>query len=114
MEHCFIRKQKDQSWVRGSIQHCCLLTPRALAYWYMDDGALKWRGKSNAVRLCTDSFIDDINLKKKVLETKFSLKVSLQKRIYPKIMHFRRILLELKDLIVPYLIPACIISFLME
>jgi hypothetical protein len=50
----------------------------------MDDGALKWRGKSNAVRLCTDSFtIDDINLLKKVLETKFSLKVSF-KRILPK------------------------------
>jgi hypothetical protein len=81
---------------RGSIQHL-VLTPRALAYWYMDDGALKWRGKSNAVRLCTDSFtIDDINLLKKVLETKFSLKVSLQKGFYPKIMHFRRILLEIE------------------
>jgi len=32
------------------------LTPQAIAFWYMDDGALKWQGKSNAVRFCTDSF----------------------------------------------------------
>ena len=32
------------------------LTPRAIAYWYMDDGALKWLGKSNAMRICTESF----------------------------------------------------------
>jgi hypothetical protein len=52
-----------------------------MAYWYMDDGALKWRGKSNAVRLCTDSFsTDEILLLKETLETKFSLKVSLQKK----------------------------------
>jgi hypothetical protein len=62
MEHCFIR---NQSWVKEVPSNIASLLPRALAYWYMDDGALKWRGKSNAVRLCTDSFtIDDINLKK--------------------------------------------------
>lgn len=33
-----------------------LLTPRAIAYWYMDDGSLKWFGKSNALRICTESF----------------------------------------------------------
>lgn len=32
------------------------LTPRAIAYWYMDDGALKWEGHSNAMRICTESF----------------------------------------------------------
>ncbi len=32
------------------------LTPRAIAYWYMDDGALKWLGRSNAMRICTESF----------------------------------------------------------
>src|SRR3569833_1426840 len=32
------------------------LTPTGLAYWYSDDGALKWKNRSNAVRLCTDSY----------------------------------------------------------
>ena len=32
------------------------LTPRALAYWYMDVGYLKWSGNSNSVVLRTDSF----------------------------------------------------------
>jgi recombination protein RecA len=32
------------------------LTPAAIAYWYMDDGALKWLGQSNAMRICTESF----------------------------------------------------------
>lgn len=33
-----------------------LLTPRSVAYWYMDDGSLKWFGRSNAMRICTESF----------------------------------------------------------
>nr|QGP70652.1 putative LAGLIDADG homing endonuclease [Tetraselmis sp. CCMP 881] len=32
------------------------LEPITLAYWYMDDGSLKWKNHSKAVRLCTDSF----------------------------------------------------------
>lgn len=32
------------------------LTPRAIAYWYMDDGTLKWKGKSNGMVICTESF----------------------------------------------------------
>ncbi len=35
------------------------LTPAAVAYWYMDDGSLKSLGKSNAMRICTESFSDD-------------------------------------------------------
>lgn len=31
------------------------LTPRALAFFYMDDGAVKWLGHSNAMRICTES-----------------------------------------------------------
>ena len=33
-----------------------MLTPRAVAILYQDDGALKWRGHSNAMRICTESF----------------------------------------------------------
>lgn len=32
------------------------LTPRAVAYWYMDDGSLKSKGTSNAMRLSTEDF----------------------------------------------------------
>lgn len=34
------------------------LTPRAIAYWYMDNGALKWYGRSNAMRICTEGFCE--------------------------------------------------------
>ena len=33
-----------------------MLSPRSIAYWYMDDGAQKWKGKSKGVRFCTDNF----------------------------------------------------------
>lgn len=89
------------------------LTPRALAYWYMDDGALKWEGHSNSVRFCTDSFqLPEIQLLKNALENKFGLKCSLQKKnnicriatsesSYPK----------LKELIVPHLLPCMYYKF---
>lgn len=32
------------------------LTPRVIAYWYMDDGSKKWPGRSSGVRFCTDCF----------------------------------------------------------
>lgn len=35
------------------------LTPAAVAYWYMDDGSLKSFGKSNAMRICTESFSEN-------------------------------------------------------
>lgn len=110
----FYQKQEDQSWVKRVPPNIAsLLTPQAFAYWYMDDGALKWKGKSNAVRLCTDSFTtNDINLLKKVLETKYSLKVSLQKKDSIQ----RLCILEesypiLKDIIEPWLIPCMYYKF---
>ena len=33
-----------------------LLKPRSIAYWYMDDGAQKWKGRSKGIRFCTDNF----------------------------------------------------------
>lgn len=110
----FYKKQNDQSWLKGVPSNIgSLLTPQALAYWYMDDGALKWRGKSNAVRLCTDSFtIDDVNLLKQVLETKFSLKVSLQKKdSIQRLCILEESYPKLKDLVVPYLLPCMFYKF---
>lgn len=57
------------------------LTGIAIAYWYMDDGAQKWKGKSLGVRFCTDNFLkSDVQLLATVLNTKFKLTTSLQKK----------------------------------
>jgi len=51
-----------------------LLTPRALAYWYMDDGSIKSQ-HHKAVRFNTQRYsVEDVDLLIKVLETKFHLK----------------------------------------
>jgi hypothetical protein len=89
------------------------LTPKALAYWYMDDGALKWKGKSNAVRLCTDSFsIDEVNLLKNALEMKFQLKVSTQKKNnITRLSILEESYPQLNKLIVPHLLPCMYYKF---
>jgi len=47
------------------------LTPKAIAYWYMDDGSIKWLGKSNAMKICTENFsFGCIERLKKVLKKK--------------------------------------------
>lgn len=51
-----------------------LLTARAVAYMYMDDGALKWLGNSNAMRICTESFPkDDVTRFREVLFKKHGI-----------------------------------------
>jgi hypothetical protein len=50
----------NYSWVKHvpvNIQD--FLTPATVAYWYMDDGSLKYKGKSNAMRISCKSFSDD-------------------------------------------------------
>lgn len=47
----------QQKWVKNvPLKIKKFLTPRALAYFYMDDGALKWLGHSNAMRICSENF----------------------------------------------------------
>ena len=92
------------------------LTPRAIAYWYMDDGAQKWKKKSLGVRFCTDSFIlSDIDRLSKVLRDKYSLKISIQKkgdffRIYVTSHSF----VVFKNLIYVFLIPSMMYKFPIE
>jgi hypothetical protein len=51
-----------------------LLTPGALAFWYMDDGAIKWLHHSNAMRICTESFPkDDVTRLRNVLFEKYEI-----------------------------------------
>lgn len=57
------------------------LTPRAIAYWYMDDGYLKWRGKSNAMVLCTDSFhLDEVNILRIALKNLYNIETQLNRK----------------------------------
>ena len=85
-----------------------LLTPRSLAYWYMDDGAAKWQGKSLGVRYCTDNFTKkEVDLLVECLQNKFSLQCTIQKkdgrpRIYVKHNSYP----TLKGLIEKHIIPS--------
>lgn len=106
--------QENGLWVKRVPKNIKkFLTPRALAYWYMDDGALKWKGHSNAVRLCTDSFsYSDVCLLKSVLEENFNLKCSIQKKDgMSRISILEESYLELRTLILPYLLPCMYYKF---
>lgn len=95
-----------QKWVkRVPLDIGELLTPIGLAYWYMDDGALKWKGKSNAVRLCTDSFSEqDVNILRNVLKDKFQLETSIQRKDgRPRINIKERSYPKLRELVLEHL-----------
>lgn len=83
------------------------LTARALAYWYMDDGALKWKDKVNSYIFCTDSFLkEEVLILKEALERNFQLKVTIQRKKAQK-DNFRLYIstesaLKFKTLILPY------------
>ena len=85
-----------------------LLTPRSLAYWYMDDGAAKWQGRSLAARLCTDNFtLTEVRLLMGCLENKFSLQCTVQKKDgRPRIYIRHGSYPTLKNLIGKHLIPS--------
>lgn len=61
--HAFSQFDPEQGkWKKGVPANIHeILTPRAVAYWYMDDGSLKYLGKSNAMRICTESFSTEEN-----------------------------------------------------
>lgn len=106
--------KENNSWVKQIPKNIHkFLTARSLAYWYMDDGALKWKGRSNAVRLCTDSFLlEEVELLKNGLITVFGLKVSINKQNDK----YRLSISEdsypvLKSLILPYLLPCMYYKF---
>ncbi len=90
------------------------LTERALAYMYMDDGALKWLGHSNAMRICTESFPpEDVRRLRNVIFSKYNI-VTTQSMVSKKTINNvyvgDRILIPEKssaafrELIKPYLV----------
>lgn len=53
------------------------LTPAAVAYWYMDDGSLKWPGNSNGMRICTESFsVDGVLRLERALKNLYGIKAT--------------------------------------
>lgn len=84
------------------------LTPRAIAYWYMDDGSQEWKDRSLGVRFCTGSFtLSEIDTLTLVLKDKYLLKISTQNpvkgyRIYVSTHSYP----VLKSLISCFLIPS--------
>lgn len=58
------------------------LTPRALAYFYMDDGAIKSLGKSNGMRICTEGFtVNGVTRIKTALKDLYGFDVTLTKKM---------------------------------
>jgi len=87
------------------------LTPRALAYLFMDDGALKWVTKSNGMRICTEGFtISDTVLIQEAIEKNFNIKTSLTKKDLKDGSPRRRITIgeeasgQFREIIQPYLV----------
>lgn len=87
------------------------LTPRALAYFYMDDGALKWLNHSNAMRICSESFTFEENvLIMDVLKDLYNINTKLVKRkLKGNLVGYRISIPEkssglFRELIKPYLV----------
>lgn len=89
------------------------LTPKSIAYWYMDDGNLKEVGRGNAMRICTESFsFEGVQRLKNALETLYGIKhtsLNAKKNSQKVITGYRLIVLEksaleFRDLIQPYLV----------
>lgn len=134
LKSCYFDKRTNKTYVRWSFattQQACfrfygqqfydsngikkvpkiigkLLKPRSIAYWYMDDGAQKWAGKTKAVRFCTDSFQhNQVQLLADTLRERFELETNLAKqgkhrRVAVSAKSFR----ILKGLIWEFLIPS--------
>lgn len=89
------------------------LTPSAIAFWYMDAGYLKWKGHSNAMVICTESFTEAGNMRlKKALKNLYDIELQLVKK--SKKGKFSGYCLSVNEknakafsnLIAPFIIPA--------
>lgn len=100
------QKKKFIKIVPKNIQ--LFLTPQVIAYWYMDDGSLKWLNHSNGMRICTDSF-SLLSLKRiiKALLNKFNIKINLNKNKngYRLLINEENSLI-FRNIIEPYILPS--------
>lgn len=85
-----------------------LLTPRALAIFYQDDGALKWKNHGNAFRICTESFSkEDLNRFIKAIQKLYQIEMKLvsHKEGY-RIYIPAKSAISFINLIQPYVVPC--------
>ncbi len=89
------------------------LTPRAVAYWYMDDGTLKWKGRSNGMVICTDSFSEHgVQRLKNAFKNLFNIEIQLIRKSNLGIFSGYRLSINeanskaFRELIEPYLLPS--------
>jgi hypothetical protein len=84
-----------------------MLTPRAIAYWFMDDG-WNWNGNSNTFVFSTDGFSKaDVERLSDLLNTKFSLNTRVRLRAgtnYPRIFVYANCWKTFFDIIDPYIL----------
>lgn len=85
------------------------LKPRGLAYWFMDDGSVKWR-QSRAVLLNTQGYEQsDVETLTEVLRAQFLLEALLRRQAEGhQIVIAGRSLERFVALVEPYLIPAMV------
>lgn len=83
------------------------LKPRGLAYWFMDDGSLKWR-QSRAILLNTQAYErSDVGMLMQVLTERFALETFLRRQVEGhQIVIAGRSLERFVTLVEPYLLPA--------
>jgi hypothetical protein len=107
--------QKQGKWVKDVPKQNHVLknlTPRALAYLYMDDGALKWKGSSNAMRICTESFsIEGVQRLRNALLDLYQIQTGTEKKFVKTVGETRHRLFipersssQFRELIKPYLV----------
>jgi hypothetical protein len=107
--------QKQQKWIKDVPSQNNLmdnLTPQALAYLYMDDGALKWLGHSNAMRICTESFsIEGVQRLRNALVDLYQIQTTTSNKYVASVDETRHRLLipekassHFREIIKPYLI----------
>ena len=87
------------------------LSPRAIAYWYMDKGCIKLIGQSKLMVIRTEKFtFKEINYLKKILISKYSIKTNLIRKMNKGVFIGFRLVINKKSslafckLIEPYLI----------
>jgi LAGLIDADG DNA endonuclease family len=76
-----VNKGTALHWVKTVPQDVeSYLTPTSVAYWLMDDGDQKRKGRNNGIRQSTQGFqADECEILQQALIQKFNLKVTLQK-----------------------------------
>lgn len=90
-----------------------LLSPRSIAYWYMDDGAQKWKGKSKGVRFCTDNFSHtECKRLATLLKRKYQLQTTLQKKgLSYRIYISSHSYIKLREIVFSFILPSMTYKF---